>query len=444
MRSVALLLVALLAACGARSHPASAAHKVAPGDDLTLYRDWAVIRQRVAIDLKGASTTVTAQVAAGVTADQIVVLDRGGMSISTLLVEKHEENPDGISYAEPDTGTAGAIAATDNYHEDQPNTADDEEPDLGKPVQITMEVTAPHPGHYAIELGYVTNGLDWSAAYTMTANPARDRAVVRGALAIHNRTGITLRASSARLIDAEFGAWRGKSSEQLASLLVGGTPSSTPPVSPRDLGPLVLGTGETRVELLKPTSRAMSAVLVYDPIGTGHDHSGASPIEDELLGLEAKPSKRVTENFEVIRDKKASEGLPAGPVRLLEQRVDGSLAVLGEARLYDAAMRVADVDTIAVGTAESVTGNRERRELTVDEENKRVVEEFNLTIDNQRAYPIRILVREHLYRGQNWTLAYHSTSDATKEGPQQIAMRTQIPAKSKKSVLYVVVYTWGQ
>jgi hypothetical protein len=426
-------LVLLIAGCGARppqSTPTS--HEVARGDDLTLYRDWAVIRQRVEIDLKGASATVKAQVAAGVTADQIVVLDRGGTSISTLLLERP---------ADPEEATAGEPTAEETSGE---AVVDDELPAEAKPVTIVLTVTAPAPGHYAVDLGYVTSALSWNAAYTMTANPARDRAVVRGALAIHNKSGITLRASSSRLIDAEFGAWRSKSSEQLAALLVGGTPSSTPPVTARELGPLVLGTGETRVELLAPLTRAMSAVLVYDPIGTKHDHTGATPIEDDLLGLEEKPPTRVTENFEVKRDKKASEGLPAGPVRLLEQRNDGSLVVLGEARLYDAASRVADVDTIAVGTADLVTGTRERRELTIDADNNRVVEEFKLTIDNKRAYPVRVLVREHLYRGQNWTLAYHSAPDATKEGPQQIAMRTKVPATSKANVVYVVVYTKGQ
>jgi hypothetical protein len=227
-------------------------------------------------------------------------------------------------------------------------------------------------------------------------------------------------------------------------MLVGATASSTPPASPRELGPLVLGTGETRVELLAPTTRSMNAVLVYDPIGTKHDHTGASPLTDNRLGLDEKPSARVTENFEVVRDKRASEGLPAGPVRLLELRPDGSLSVLGEARLYDAASRVAEVDTIAVGTAEDVSGLRERRELTVNDDGTRVVEEFLLTIDNQRAYPVRVLLREHLYRGQNWTLAYHSAPEAVKEGPQQIAMRAAVPAKSKTKVLYVVVYTSGQ
>jgi hypothetical protein len=117
--------------------------------------------------------------------------------------------------------------------------------------------------------------------------------------------------------------------------------------------------------------------------------------------------------------------------------------VLGESCLFEATARVANVDTIAVGTASSVTGTRERRELTIDDENRRIAEEFVITLDNRREAPASVLVREHLYRGQNRTLAYHSASEASKEGAQQIALRAEVPAKSKLKILYVVVYTWG-
>jgi hypothetical protein len=149
----------------------------------------------------------------------------------------------------------------------------------------------------------------------------------------------------------------------------------------------------------------------------------------------------VTESFEIARPQASSEGLPAGPVRLLERRPDGSLAVLGESRLFDAATRVAAADTIALGTAEGVTGSRERRDLSYDEDNRRLVEEFVLTVKNTRAHPVEIVLREHLYRGQNWTLAYQTASEPTKEGPQQISMRMIAPARGEAKVLYVVVYT---
>ena len=63
---------------------------------------------------------------------------------------------------------------------------------------------------------------------------------------------------------------------------------------------------------------------------------------------------------------------------------------------------------------------------------------------SERPDPVNVLVREHLYRGQNWILAYHSAPEATKEGPQQISLRTEVPAKSQQKLLYVVVYTWPQ
>ncbi|HEY6175884.1 MAG TPA: hypothetical protein VIX73_15625, partial [Kofleriaceae bacterium] len=151
-------------------------------------------------------------------------------------------------------------------------------------------------------------------------------------------------------------------------------------------------------------------------------------------------SSRVSESFEIDRDP-AARGLPGGAVRLLERRPDGSLELLGESRLFGAATRVADVDTVSIGTARGVVGHRERRDWAKDDDQRRFSEEFLVTIDNARPRPVDLVLREHLYRGQNWTLAYQSVA-AVKEGPQQIALRTQVPAKSRAKVLYVVVYTW--
>jgi len=55
-----------------------------------------------------------------------------------------------------------------------------------------------------------------------------------------------------------------------------------------------------------------------------------------------------------------------------------------------------------------------------------------------------VLVREHLYRGLSWTVAYFSTPVAAQEGHQQIALRTFVPAHGQAKVVYVVVYPWGK
>lgn len=405
----ALLVGALICGsfgCGPRAIIPTTAQA---GDEITLYRDRAVIKQRVELEVPVADrATVTVEIAAGVSVEDVVVLDRGELTISELRGVSAQPAPEGAT----------------------------------APTALTFVVGAPHAGKFAIHLAYVTDRVKWDAAYTMTTTAARDRVTLRGAIAIRNMTELVLKAR-AYVVDSELGPWRGRIAEQLGSALAGTTSSTTPIATPRLVGRVELGAGETRVELLPDEPpRRMRSVLVFDPIGTRLDQGGSAPIRDASLGVEKAIPTRVTESFEIARKTASSEGLPAGPVRLLQRNTDGSLSVLGEARLFDVATRVAEVDTVAIGTADGVTGRRERRELTIDDDDKRLVEEFVLTIKNTRTRPVEVVLREHLYRGQNWTLAYQTAREPTKEGPQQISLRTTVPASSESKVLYVVVYTW--
>lgn len=444
------LAIFALVACGARP---STVKPVPPGDDITLYRDAAVIRQRVELDVPSRSTVVSVRIAAGVAPAHVVVVDAGEL---TVTVQGKNVDPD----AEPAMRAPRAMPADDSddgdvlddvFESGEAPERDDDRERAASPVlatapvatELRLAVEAPRPGRYAIVLGYITDRLPWRAAYTITANPERDVGLLRGALSIHNEAGLPLRAANARLIDSELGTWRARSAEQLAAALAGTLEPTATPVSPRALGPLVLDRGETRVELVPPSLRPMRSVLVYDPIGTKLDNASGHPLRDDRLGVETPPARRVNESLEIARDTKAGVGLPAGPVRLFERRANGSLVLVGQSRLFEATARVATADTIPIGTAEGVTGWRERRELTIDDENRRLVEEFVITLDNQRPRPASVLVREHLYRGQTWTLAYHSAPAAAKEGAQQIALRAEVPARSRLQILYVVVYSWG-
>ncbi len=426
------LIVVAATGCAARAHPGAAR---IPGDEITMYRDRALISQRVEVDTTpGHPRTITVLIPAGLTANDVVVLDRGELTISELRAVDTQS-------------TRATDAATgDDRAGDAEDTAEDAAGNgtlPPTPTELTFVVDAPRAGHHAFHLGYVTPHLHWEAAYTMTTTAARERVTLRGAIAIRNETGTGFKRARMFVVDAELGAWRGRIAEQLGSALVGTLASTTPLAVPRDLGQIELGTGDTRVELLAADPpRKMRSVLVYDPVGTRLDHAGPSPIRDVRLGIEPAAEARVTESFEIARAESTSVGLPGGPVRLLERHPDGSLAMLGESRLFDAATRVADVDTVAIGTADGVTGHRERREITVDDESKRLVEEFVLTIANTRAHPVEVVLREHLYRGQNWSLAYSSAPNAAQEGSQQISLRSSVPANGEIRVLYVVVYTW--
>jgi hypothetical protein len=429
------LLLVLATACGHARHPVAAAVP----NDITLYRDLALVRQRVELALPATPTTITIKVAAG--ASGVMVVDRGNLVVNAIHVIAPVAAPKSPPVTAPDCTDDGCPGSIEP--ESDPDEADVDDLPRAPPTAVQLDLAAPHAGTYSLVLAYTTNRLQWDADYTMTTTSARDHAVLHGALAIRNSTSIAFDRAMIHVIDADLGAWRTRTAEHLATSLVGGTLSTTPAATPRDLGVANLVEGETRVEITGiSVPRAMHAVLVYDPMGTKLDNPAAEPIRDFNLGIRPAATARITESFEVQRDEQAAAGLPAGPVRLLERRPDGGLGVLGESRLFDAATRVAAVDTIAVGTAEGVTGHRERRELTIDDTRKRLTEEFVITLDNTRDHDVGVLVREHLYRSQNWNVSFESTKRPAKEGAQQFSMRSTVPAKSQQKIMYVVVYTW--
>ena len=447
--TVAVALCAL--GCGAPRHPRPAG----AGDQITLYRDRALIFQRVELVAAHAGPiTRVLQLPAGVAASDIEIVDRGELAAAELRIAGASADPPARGAAAPPAEPVEEPAekpaekpAEEPAEEPAEDPIDEAEPPPrprpaapATPSQIELAATAPHPGRFALSIGYATERLAWDAAYTMTTSAARDRAVLRGALAIRNTTGLPLRGHT-RVVDDDLGPWRDRSAELLAGARSGAATTARDPEL-TVLGVLALGAGETRVELIGAgiTGRLRS-VLVYDPIGTGLDHAGAVPVSDPSLGADAAAPARVSESFEIERAPRATRGLPAGPVRLVERRPDGSLALLGASRLFDPATRVAEVDTVAVGIAQGVTGHRERRGWGKVDDQRRFSEEFLVTIDNARPRPVEVVLREHLYRGQNWTLAYQSVP-AVKEGPQQIALRTTVPAHGRAKVLYVVVYTW--
>lgn len=441
---LAIALIAGSGACGGHGTKKTttvASTPLTTAGEITLYKDGAQIRRRIDIDIPASNVGVAkVRVGAGVTIEEVSVVDRGGLTVREIRAAG---------------GTAsGSGDPTGETLEINLDDLDPQGAATRVPHDIEIEVGAPKAGKYSFVVAYSTTRIKWDAAYTITASPSHDDAELAGAIAIRNQSGIDFKGTHLLVVDEliasakkegeELGAGSGSGS---GSGSAAATPeaSATPVSPPRDLGNLDLDSkGETRVELVRAAHRKMRSVLVFDPIGTKYDSPSSIPIRDENLALHPKPETTVAESVEIQRDKAADAGLPGGPARLLERKTDGSLVVLAEARLFDATTRVAASDTITVGVASDVTATRERHDFSVDEERKRLVEEFAIDITSKRKLPTQVIVREHMYRGQNWSIAYNNIvlTAADKEGAQQVSMRTSVPPNGKARVYYVVVYTW--
>lgn len=286
MKPLAVLVV--LAACHAQPP-----HAIEPNASITLYRDVALVEQRFDLALPATPTTVTVQIAGGAT--QLSLLATNGVTVRALHVIGADELSTPPQGSDDDNALDGDVASD----------ADDPV----APAEVTFDVTAARAGTYAITLLYATKDLKWDADYTITTTPARDRAVLHGALAIRNTTGRDFANAAIYVIDAELASWRTHTAEHLAARLTGATASTTPIASSRSLGITTLVRGETRVEITAISSpRPMHAVLVYDPIGTKLDNATAEPSRDVNLGVDPPAPIKISESFEIQR-------APAGMVK---------------------------------------------------------------------------------------------------------------------------------
>lgn len=381
-----IVTLGLVGGCGHGPH-ASPSNTGASDEGMTLYRDGAKVRTAVVIKATGAA----------------------GQRI-TLVV------PPTVDPGEAKLVVTGdlAVSAVDATPSDG----------LDAPSPVTFEIAAGKPGTYQATFEYTLPSLWWAAGYTLTTTPARTQVAMRGMIGLRNKLGTPLARVHVRLVDAYLSA---------ASEYKG---------TPLDLGVRDIPTGESQISLLADDhARPLRSVMVFDPIGVRLDEATSRPNPDPQLGRNLTLSPTVTQSFEIARSSSSPSSLPSGTARLFERAADGQLVLLGEAEMFTTETREARVDTIAVGPADGVTGVRERRELSTDVDNHRVTEEIGITLTNKRPVPVEVIVREHLYRGLNWSIAYQSVPVAAKEGQQQISMRTTVPAHGQAKLIYVVVYT---
>ncbi len=389
-----------LAACAGRAGRGPAAGAAAGADvdadaRLLLHRDGAVVEERFAIEVGAGASTVHLPRPRGV--DAVIVLGDRDAQVRGWTAIDPEALP----------GAAGAAPG------------------------LAVDVVAPRAGRARLTLAYVTPHLTWQAGYTLIDERGRGR--LHGALALRNDTGRRWERAQVVVADRPLAtATAALATAPARVLIVPGVHAIAP--------------GAQRLDLaLAAVALPLVPTLVYDPVGARLDSATLRPSTDPRLGVARWP-RWVDESLLVDLGRVAAAPLPAGPVRVLAVDGDrGALRWRGQGQLLPAAADSQRHATVAIGRAAAVRGSRRRTDFALDLDAMRLVEEITVTLDNRGPRPVDVLVREHLYRGQCWTLAYHSTgSRVAKEGAQQLGLGVTVPAAGTATVMYRVVYEWDE
>lgn len=206
--------------------------------------------------------------------------------------------------------------------------------------------------------------------------------------------------------------------------------------------PTTLPDNSTKQIELFPTARGVPVekVLLYYGLPQGFGWFGAEPATDRNFGIQM--NKKVDIYLRFKNEKQAGMGmpLPAGRIRVSKQDpADKSLEFIGEDTI-DHTPKDEQV-LIKMGTAFDVVGERKQVDFSIDVRAHIIDETIEIKVRNHKDAPVKVLVKENLYRWTNWKIT-EKTHEFEKLDARTIQFPVNVPKDGEVTLRYTVHYTW--
>jgi len=322
---------------------------------------------------------------------------------------------------------------------------------------LVWDVSAKKAGEHLARVAYQSAGITWWADYNLVFAESKDdnscRLDVGAWVSILNQSGASYPDARIKLIagdvhrapqpmPAPSSVRRAMAAEAMMDEAKGfeekaffeyhlytlGRPSSLPDNSTK------------QIELFpQVTEVACERTLVYQ----GQDQYwayGGSPYTERSFGVTG--NKKVDSYLSFKNDKDSGMGvpLPAGRVRVSKlDTADDTLEFIGEDRI-DHTPRNESI-LLKLGSAFDVVGERRQLDYSMDSVRKVITEEIEVKLRNRKDEPVKVVVKEQLYRWSNWKIQ-SSTHPYTKQDANTIHIPVSVPADKEVTLRYTVRYSW--
>jgi hypothetical protein len=329
-------------------------------------------------------------------------------------------------------------------------------PDLGddtvlKPA-FNWVLESDKPGQFDAEVGYITEGFDWSASYNLVSPEKGDFVDLVGWITMNNNSGKTFENAKIKLMagdvnkiqpPAPMGAMFRMRAAGMAM-----DAAEAPPVTEKAFDefhfysiarPTTLHDHETKqVEFVHAEKMYAPTIYVYDGASDYRFYGGLN--YDQDYGTEGNKKVAVMREFVNAETNQLGIALPAGKLRFYRRDDDGQLQFVGENEIDHTPRN----ETVRVTTGNSfdLVGERKQTNFRVDTGDKWIDESFEIKLRNRKKdEPVEIRVVEHLYRWSNWEITAKS-DDFVKKDSQTIEFRVPVKPDEEKTVTYTVHYSW--
>ena len=329
-------------------------------------------------------------------------------------------------------------------------------PDLGddtilKPA-FNWLLQSDKPGAFDAEVGYVTEGFDWSASYNLVSPEKGDLVDLVGWITMNNNSGKTFVDAKIKLMAGDVnkiqppqpmgffgGARKAMVMEAMEDNSAAVTEKAFDEFHLYSIARLTtLHDHETKqVEFVHAEKMYAPTIYVYDG-AAGYQFYGLN--YDQNYGTEGNKKITVMREFKNAETNQLGIALPAGKLRFYRRDDDGQLQFVGE-NTIDHTPRNETV-RVTTGNSFDLVGERKQTNFHVDTGDKWIDESFEIKLRNRKKTDaVEIRVVEHLYRWSNWDITAKS-DDFEKKDSQTIEFRIPVKPDEEKTVTYTVHYSW--
>lgn len=453
---------------------------------LTIYnQDFAVVRERVPLDLKAGENAVTfVGATAQLEPDSVVLRDPAGrvqlrvleqsyradvMSQGVLLalnegkeidflvrdqdakeytvrgkVVRSGYNPGGEQMA-PIIEVDGKLRFSLPGEPLFPALAGD---GILKPT-LTWKIGAAEAAQFESELGYITGGMRWHSAYNLVAPEKGDTLDVVGWVTVANNSGKVFENAAVKLMAGDVNRVQPKAPRPAMRMEMMTMAAADAAVTEKAFDEFHLYTlpravtlrdRETKqVEFMRATGVKAPVIYVYDGAAMFGTFYG-SMNRDPGYGTQSNKKVWVMREFRNSEENKLGLPLPKGRMRFYRRDdADGRIEFTGESELEHTAKN--ELIRVKTGDAFDVVGERIRTNFNSSSRQDFAEEDFEIKVRNRKTEPVTVRVVERLYRWTNWTITQKS-DEFIKKDAQTVEFHVTVPPDSEKVVTYRVRYEW--
>ena len=321
---------------------------------------------------------------------------------------------------------------------------------------LVWDINSPAGGTQKTRVTYQTGGITWWADYNLIFNEGADANSglldLSAWVSIINQSGATYNEAKLKLIAGDVNRVQPETDTRMRRevlSMAAAAPEDKTGFVQKDffefhlytLGrPTTLPNNSTKQIELFDQARQIPAKKVLLYYGAVQPYFYPSPYTDRNMGIEM--NKKVDVYLEFKNDKQFGLGvpLPAGRLRVSQlDKADDSLEFIGEDKI-DHTPKDEEV-RVKLGSAFDVVGERRQVNFSVDTAAKWMEEEIEVKLRNHKAQPVDVIVKENLYRWNNWKILT-KTHSFVKEDARTITFPVKVAKDGETIVRYRVRYSW--